>query len=155
MTVIQAVTSMLEYYLAEADRAAIAPTNSSPFHALSPTTISVADYLQRMLKYMYCSDECYVLALIYLDRIHERVTWLEVNSRSIHRLFLTGVVVAAKFFEDKYYKNSYYCKVGGITNRELNNLEYNFLRYLDFSLYVSHEDYERYFNTLMTFAQTS
>lgn len=145
---------MLEYYLAEADRAALQPTQSSPFHASSPTSISVTDYLQRMLKYMYCSDECYVLALIYLDRIHERTTWLEVNSRSIHRLFLTGVVVAAKFFEDKYYKNSYYCKVGGISNQELNSLEYHFLRYLDFNLYVSHEDYERYFNTLMTFAGT-
>lgn len=145
---------MLEYYLAEADRAELASTHCSSFHASSPPVISVADYLQRLLRYMYCSDECYVLALIYLDRIRERTTWLEVNSRSIHRLFLTGVVVAAKFFEDKYYKNSYYCKVGGISNQELNSLEYNFLRYLDFNLYVSEDEYTRYFDTLMTFAHT-
>ena len=145
---------MLEYYLAVADQAERVPAHTSSFHSTSPTSISVADYLERMLKFMYCSDECYVLALIYLDRIHERTAWLEVNSNSIHRLFLTGVVIAAKFFEDKYYKNSYYCKVGGISNQELNRLEYHFLRYLDFNLYVSHDEYERYFDKLMTFAHT-
>lgn len=146
---------MLEYYLAEADRSMRRSGHVSSFHATTPPSISVAEYLQRMLKYMYCSDECYVLALIYLDRIRERAAWLEINSRSIHRLFLTGVVVAAKFFEDKYYKNSYYCRVGGITNQELNSLEHHFLRYLEFNLYVSQEEYTRYFDTLMTFGPAS
>jgi len=146
---------MLEYYLAVADQAERVVGRSSSFHSSAPPAISVPDYLERMLKFMYCSDECYVLALIYLDRIHERTAWLEVNSSSIHRLILTGVVVAAKFFEDKYYKNSYYSKVGGISNQELNRLEYHFLRYLDFNLYVSQDEYERYFDKLMTFARTA
>lgn len=146
---------MLEYYLVVADQAERVVNRRSPFYFSAPPAISVPNYLQRMQSFMFCSDECYVIALIYLDRIRERTTWLEVNSSSIHRLILTGVVVAAKFFEDKYYKNSYYCKVGGINNQELNQLEYEFLSYLDFSLYVSQEEYERYFDRLMTFAHTA
>ncbi len=32
------------------------------------------------------------------------------------RLLITSIMTAAKFFDDKYYKNEYYAKVGGISN---------------------------------------
>ena len=99
---------------------------------------------------MKCNPETYVLALIYLDRATAIKKDLVLSNSCIHRLFFTALVVAAKFFEDKYYKNSYYCKVGGISNAELNTLEIELLAYLDFKLYVSTDEYENYFNTLMS-----
>lgn len=45
--------------------------------------------------------------------------------------------MAAKYYDDRYYNNEYYAKVGGISNNEINSLEREFLHYLNFRLYVS------------------
>lgn len=42
--------------------------------------------------------------------------------KNIYRLLITSVVVAAKFLDDKYYKNSYYATVGGINIQTMNEM---------------------------------
>jgi hypothetical protein len=148
MSVVEAVTNVLETYLG------ITSTRHSTttfFHTSKPPSISIRLYLKRLEQYMKCSEETYILALIYLDRVTAKKTDLVLNIYCIHRLFLSALVVAAKFFEDRYYKNSYYSKVGGISNPELNSLEMEFLVYIDFRLYVSNEEYENYYNTLIEY----
>ena len=53
-------------------------------------------------------------------------------------------MLAAKFFDDKYYNNQYYALIGGIKVKELNMLEIRFLNYLDYWLYVTPAVYEQY-----------
>jgi hypothetical protein len=84
----------------------------SKFHALRPPAIGIRDYLQRVLKYAACSGECFVLALVYIDRIIQSNPSFVVNSLNIHRLLITSVMLAAKFFDDQYFNNAYYAKVG-------------------------------------------
>jgi hypothetical protein len=36
-------------------------------------------------------------------------------------------MMAAKYYDDRYYNNEYYAKVGGISNNEINSLEREFL----------------------------
>lgn len=69
---------------------------------------------------MKCSEECFLVALIYIDKLNMMHYDVTVDQRSVHRLFLTALVLAAKFYDDRYYKNSYYSRVGGIPNVELN-----------------------------------
>lgn len=52
--------------------------------------------------------------------------------------------MAIKFSEDKYYKNDYYAKVGGIKTNEMNNLEKEFLFLINFDLYVDSMTFEKY-----------
>jgi hypothetical protein len=33
---------------------------------------------------------------------------------------MTSVTISIKFYDDKYYNNEYYAKVGGITLQEIN-----------------------------------
>lgn len=49
---------------------------------------------------------------------------------------LTSVMLAAKFFDDKYYNNKYFALIGGIKLKELNLLEKVFLNSLDYWLFV-------------------
>ena len=42
--------------------------------------------------------------------------------------------LASKFFDDVYYNNAYYARVGGISNSEVNSLEMEMLRMISFSL---------------------
>jgi hypothetical protein len=86
----------------------------SKFHALRPPAISIRDYLHRVLKYAACSGECFVLALVYIDRLIQSNPTFVVNSLNIHRLLITSVMLAAKFFDDQYFNNAYYAKVGGV-----------------------------------------
>lgn len=148
MSVVNAVANVLETYLGENSSGKY---DSTYFHAEKPPSISIRQYLQRMAQYMKCSEEIYVLALIYLDRLTSKKKDFVINNHCIHRVFLTSLVVAVKYFEDKYYKNSYYSKVGGISNVELNTLELEFLICIDFMLYVSTDEYENYFHTLIDY----
>lgn len=68
-----------------------------------------------MFKYMGGSVIAFVYALILIDRIQECNEEFFMTSRNVHRLMITGVVVATKYYDDFYFKNTYYAKLGGIT----------------------------------------
>merc|ERR1719502_1709704 len=89
------------------------------FHALKPPSISVLQYLERVHKYASCSNECFVLALIYIDRLIQRNSYT-LCSLNVHRILITSVMLAAKFFDDHYFNNAYYAKVGGVPCNEMN-----------------------------------
>lgn len=63
-------------------------TNSSQPNTIFQTKkipkISLHSYLQRIANFAKCSENCFVLALIYLDRITEK-TPLVLNPYNIHR----------------------------------------------------------------------
>ena len=117
------------------------------FHALRAPSISIQDYLDRIFKYASCSCECFVLALIYIDRVIQRQDFV-INSLNIHRIIITSVMLSAKFFDDHYFKNAFYAKVGGVPCSEINSLEVEFLFLLNFSLHVSPDNYARYYSEL-------
>lgn len=58
-------------------------------------------------------------------------------------IFTCSIMLASKFFDDVYYNNAYYARVGGISNLEINSLEMEMLRMISFSLFVQPEQYER------------
>ena len=113
----------------------------SPFHKSKPPRISLRDYILRLHSFMQCSPECFVLARIYLDRIAEKCP---IDQFSIHRSLLLSLVVAAKFQDDKFCKNTHYAQVGGISIEELNELEQRFLQLLDYHLWVEEDVFAAY-----------
>ena len=60
--------------------------------------------------------------------------------------------MAAKFFDDQYYDNRYYSRVGGIPCLELNSLELEFLFLTNFTLFVPPTLYLQYYKELMNHA---
>ena len=48
----------------------LVPTQVTPFHSSRPPAITVKSYLEdRILKYAGCSEETFILALIYMDQV--------------------------------------------------------------------------------------
>ncbi|CAH2063000.1 unnamed protein product [Thlaspi arvense] len=105
------------------------------FEGRSPPEISIAHYLDRIFKYSGCSPSCFVIAHIYIDQFLQR-TRARLRPLNVHRLIITSVMLAAKVFDDRYYNNAYYARVGGVSTRELNRLEMKLLFTLDFKLQV-------------------
>ncbi|KAH9607471.1 hypothetical protein KSS87_019368 [Heliosperma pusillum] len=122
----------------------IIPQKVSVFHGLTPPTISIPCYLERIFKYANCSPCCFVVAYVYLDRFTQRQPLLLLNSFNIHRLLITSIMVAAKFMDDLYYNNAYYAKIGGISTTEMNFLEMDFLFGLGFHLNVTPTTFHTY-----------
>lgn len=114
------------------------------FHASKVPDISIKNYVERIGKYTGCSNECFVLLMIYLDRIVKINTDITLSLLCIHRLLITAIMIAAKFFDDLYYSNAFYAKVGGVSTEEINKLEGTFLHLIDYNLFVSSEEYNLY-----------
>jgi hypothetical protein len=127
------------------------PSQLTLFDSVRPPSIAVKDYLQRIQRYFGCAPECFVLSLVYIDRVLLANDWFRITRLNVHRLIITSVLLAVKFFDDVFYTNSYYAKVGGIRTKELNSLESRFLRLLHWKLYVSPKEFAHYMQSV-TFA---
>eukprot|EP00753_Platysulcus_tardus_P012570 PLAT3435.2.p1 GENE.PLAT3435.2~~PLAT3435.2.p1 ORF type:complete len:264 (-),score=83.05 PLAT3435.2:32-823(-) len=120
---------------------------TSRFHAERAPCIRVGPYLERIATYAACSGETYILALVYMDRIIDKAN-IVVNSLTVHRVLLTSILLGAKYFDDQFYNNQYYAKIGGLPCEELNNLELEFLFMTNFSLHVDAVTYHKYYEEL-------
>ena len=60
-----------------------------------------------------------------------------LSSLTCHRFVIASIVVSSKCLCDAFSSNSVYAKVGGIPVAELNVLEREFLRMIDWNLTVS------------------
>lgn len=86
---------------------------------------------------MHCSLSVFIYALILIDRAQEYQVDFRVNSRNLHRLLISAHMVAAKYLDDRYFKNSYYAGVGGVSVSAINLLELEFLTLINFNAHVS------------------
>ncbi len=120
-----------------------------PLFGRGSVSIRPEDYLVRMKRYFGCpSSTCYVLALLYIERIIQKYGAVIFNRISFHRLFLSALTVASKFVEDKFATNVYYSEVGGVSPQELRKLEGCFLCIIEFNIFVSEEEYTSFVSKL-------
>ena len=114
------------------------------FHAVRVPSVSIHDYLFRIARYFLCSPECFVISLVYIDRVMKKHSEFAICKLNIHRLIVTSMMLSVKFFDDVYYSNAYYAKVGGVKGSEMNLLEIHFLKLIDWHLFVSPEEFDLY-----------
>ena len=72
----------------------------------------------------------------------------------VHRLILTTVLVTSKMFNDTYYTNQYIASFGGVTLRNMNELEAFFMQMIDWRLNITEEEFAFYDNSLLAFQES-
>jgi len=117
---------------------------STGFEGTKMPEISIEEYVSRVHEFMGCSPEVYVHAVIYIDRVIKRNPEFCVTTLNIHRLFITAVVIAIKYFDDTYYAQEYYGSVAGVNPKELGKLEVRMLKLLNWTIFVSPQAYTEY-----------
>eukprot|EP00478_Filoreta_tenera_P000867 GABV01000873.1.p1 GENE.GABV01000873.1~~GABV01000873.1.p1 ORF type:complete len:228 (-),score=47.37 GABV01000873.1:305-988(-) len=122
------------------------------FSACELPPISVFDYLERISLFGGASDECFILGLIYIDRLIQAHR-LTVSFVNIHRLVVTSIMIAAKFFDDFFFNNQHWAQVAGVACTELNALEIELLFLLGCDLQVSPDEFFMYRKNLLTHAK--
>jgi len=120
----------------------------SNFYSSTPCPLKIKPFLTRIANYSGCSNESLVLSLIYIDRLTVNNDKYMMTSHSFQRLVMTSILIAVKFYDDVFYKNSFYGIVGGVSCKELNMLEMRFLFEIKFDLFVRKRLYTRYHNCL-------
>jgi hypothetical protein len=88
--------------------------------------------------------------LIYIDRLIE-TQGLVITKLNVHRLLIANMMLAAKYHDDLFYNNAYYAKLGGLSLLELNLLELDILQFLNYSMFVSDQMYQKYYHQLQNY----
>jgi len=84
-----------------------------------------------------------LVALIYIDRVTEAHPNFKLSPLSVHRVFLTAILVAAKFLDDFPLGVNVFAKLGGISTKEMNNMELRFCSLIHFNLVVREIEFEQ------------
>lgn len=116
---------------------------TSVFNSQGPPPVSMQDFLIRLCKHAHCSSQVWLCTLANADRMLTR-TGMAFTSLSVHRIFLASFVVTAKFRDDVSFSNKWYAAVAGVSQQELNLIEREFLRLVDFSVDTSAEELSGY-----------
>lgn len=119
------------------------------FHSQVVARMTALEYLTRIAGFFQCSDQCLVLSLVYVDRVVKRNRDFVVSPWSMHRVMFTSVMVAAKFWDDTYFSNSFYAKIGGVTLKECCALEAQFLQFVGWRLAVEPLEYDTYLASVL------
>lgn len=119
------------------------PWRRSCFHSGQFWDWSLSEYVTHIHWFFECSSPCLVLALIYFERAIASGTKLMLSSETCHRLFLTSLLVASKFHDDDSapYSNDFYANVGHVAVEDLNDMEKQFCKLIDWRFYVKPEEY--------------
>lgn len=140
----------------KADTSALPPWKRSCFHSREGSQMPLIDYLFNIHWFFECSSPCLVLAMVYLDRVLSRNSKLLLCPETCHRLFLTSLLVAVKFHDDDWspYPNAFYANIGDVDVEDLNAMEKQFCKSIDWHLYVRPEEYI-YYHDLIVAATTT
>jgi hypothetical protein len=116
----------------------------APFVGEDIPDLAVPEYCERLAKYFRFSPTLYVAALIYIDKYVRANPEVVINRFTVHRLLIVSFTLAAKYWEDLHYSNTYYAQVGGIDLKELNDLELQMLSAMRFDLHIPDDVFRQY-----------
>jgi len=111
----------------------------SAFHSVAEPSIGLSDYMDRLDKNAECGEEGVLLGMIIATRFCA-ATKMIPSALSMHRLLLVGTRIATKAHHDVFRSNRAYARAGGLTLKEVNDLELLMLVRLEYKVVVYHTD---------------
>jgi hypothetical protein len=111
-------------------------TNFESNYHIHTGTINIVDYIKRLIGYLDIGQNVIIVSLIYIDRLK-----IKFNYNNVHKLVLVSLLLTNKFLEDDNMNNNYWANCGGIPLHSLNKLEKEFLKRINYMLYVNEEEF--------------
>lgn len=116
----------------------------NPFERDEELKMSIPEYVDRLSDYLHVSGSCFVLALIYIDRITQK-SQVKLTQLSLHRLLTASILLAMKYHDDiKVEDSAYIASVVGIPQTDLKTLEIAFMNMINFDLFVRPSKFKQY-----------
>lgn len=99
----------------------------------SKPDLSIEKFIHRWTRYTGVGDEVILTALVYLDRA--AVSGIKIGEMTCHRMILSALVVATKWHCDDFKDMFFYAKVGGVSCKDLRQLERRLLCDMQFDAF--------------------
>ncbi|KAK9712647.1 PHO85 cyclin-5 [Basidiobolus ranarum] len=115
-----------------------------PHEGSQVQTIPLRMYIQEILRRSRSSFSTLLTALIYLFRLKTALAkrgkhpdQQESRSQCGRRMFLSAIIVATKFLQDKGIANTAWSRLSGLSVKEINANERIFLELLEYNIFVN------------------
>lgn len=118
--------------------------NLTRFHSRSPPQISIYNYLLRLAHYSSLENCVLIVTVYYIDLLTKKYPSFALNSLTVHRFLLTATTIASKALCDSFCSNQHYAKVGGVNIIELNLLEVEFLKWVNYRVVPRDFNYDSF-----------
>lgn len=123
------------------------------FSYKNPPRMSIGRYANRLFMYILNEKKLLPFVIYYMALYSHKKQYI-INRCNIHRILLLSIVITHKFWDDDSYTNKTLAKIGGIPLKELNRLEIEFLKGIDWELYkaeteLSKEELDEIINILI------
>ena len=115
----------------------------------APPSISLRDYLIRLIVHATLSPPLLLSMVFYIDRLCALYPAFTISSLTVHRFLITAATVAAKGLGDSFWTNSTYARVGGVSVKELALLELELLKRLEWRIVPKPEVLVDYYKSLV------
>ena len=102
----------------------------------------IEDYIIQAYKKLGFTSNLLILSMMNLDKLLGSNFIL--TEENVHKVFFICMMETQKYYDDEYFKNKDYSKVSGISTKELLELELEFMKYIDFNIFIKDEDYFKY-----------
>ena len=124
--------------------------NKDLFYLQFIPSISLGNYIKRLVKYTKMDISSLILSIIYIDRFCEKYKYV-LSFNNVYRLLLVSTLISIKFNEDIMVNAKTYSQIAGVQINDLNFLEYQMCIALDFSFNVETDYYNQYFSYFSKF----
>jgi hypothetical protein len=123
--------------------------DSSSFYGPGPPSISLEEYIYRLIKGLNGAHDdesllnsigvrSVLIGLIYINRLND----FSYDSMNVHRIVMVATFIAVKYLEDDHLSNKSLAKLAGIPIEELNELEVKFCVKSFFNFTISASELE-------------
>eukprot|EP00298_Acanthocystis_sp_HF-20_P005924 c15938_g1_i1.p1 GENE.c15938_g1_i1~~c15938_g1_i1.p1 ORF type:complete len:180 (+),score=44.88 c15938_g1_i1:92-631(+) len=90
--------------------------------------------INRLNQYVRCSPSCYVVALLYMDRLLQQNRDIVMTLDTVQLLFTTSLLISNQYLDDQPELTLQFARIARISPANLANLKTDFLFRIKFSL---------------------
>ncbi len=103
---------------------------------------TLTDFFYFWIDKLDFDENLLLLTMMNIDKLLSKEFILTEDN--IKNVLFTCMIITQKNYEDVNYTNKDYAKILNVSVEDLLNMELVFLGYIDFSLYISQEDFDEY-----------
>jgi hypothetical protein len=139
------INKILNYYSKISTNDDNYETYFEKYFIMCEKTISIEDYLKRLIMYLDISKNLIVVSSIYIDRLK-----IKFNYNYFHKIILISLLVTNKFLEDDNMNNKFWADCGGVTINIINKLEIKFLIKINYNLFIEENEFCKKYNEIFS-----
>ncbi|KAK6498540.1 hypothetical protein TWF481_011128 [Arthrobotrys musiformis] len=143
------ISDMLNQLVSLNDGIPLTQGGLTRFHSRAPPTITITDYLHRIALHTTLEPSTLLSMVYYIDLLSNHYPAFTISSLTVHRFLITAATVSSKGLCDSFCTNTFYARVGGISLRELNVLELEFLNRVGWRIVPQAEVLREYYMSLV------